>query len=1417
MAVQLPSQHSELFRIKEFLIANNPAKINNENKDPILTAIEQDFRYLIQYIKDGLPNLSDSERLIFPDTFSICLLRSYQIITSKKIDSQRYLSAVKKDLLTATNANIIFEYVLDFWADGGAPLMNALRDLFGKLLNLLKIIYPMSVLKDILFNWMNEILEVPSTLRVQYYLIDALSSDFDLYYILEKKPNFIDDSFSLMGSDLLANPVGKCIVSLLLNIYKKHFEQSEDSAEEWIQLWKGSAMKFIHDSQYTKSINLYVMIPLFKNMPNTAFIRFLESVPDKDPSLLLSLLKIGQELGIEEEPFHDDKYATIDSINELVEQDEFKLQVFEILTFSSKKSKPIHPFVFKVIKQYLNVFLVDTEVERRNSFCSSMKNFIFRIRDCTYSLYRDARKLKKALKFPDEQKEKLAQVEEARVFLTWLCDSIKHHLAPGTLYQATVSSLKLLHILIRSGVDKSTPQQFLDNQNKREYPFSISILQDFTFLRLLIDLLVNNYADVRELSKEMLYIMISADKSKHFLNTLDIKCLKVTANSLLDNYEKGDAGATVYGFIFTIMGSQGGFVDHTIEVLSKMIQDLQNDSIGCAKNSIGAHFAALRLILSGYKFEECRQDAANIVSKSIDLVFKNWEATKNVVCHDSARGILPEMFVDCGIPDQVIISHAFRAIKEASCLIETILKRFPLTGNQLNRIGDFLTLQLSNIRHSGAFQAVLPGLKTYCLRCQVESPVILEDLLSKSIKSLESRNQHITRRSGGLPFLITTVLGAEITKGRPLLQKTFEELLLVAKLPVPPHQDKFDLPQVNAINCINAIFVEPKLSEHCTPFVSDALKIALFFFDCDIWALRNCSIMLFTSLQNRIFGKVGRSVSAKLFFTKYAGLRNLLLDILSISVAQNSNGEIKMYEVESIFLVLNVLLRLRPTPGYSGLNEFGSLIYKFLANDNWKIRDMASRVLNSLSEDLKEETRELLDLASIHKQNQLHGHLLALQQMAPRYLTDNTDIELVQSIFGRKKEFLLENECIITKTAFLELTCTILEKKCIVPKPTLQDYIRTLGNIFIVENNEFAVSGSKQLYLSKILHILLKYENSIHFHDICLLGLCSPFYEVQIGTLQHMDNNFDWDTTRSSEFFEQLQSLLTVGDLLPMAKALVVKILSRKQGALSLANCTDLIKEDNDEGTKLSAVRSLSAHLSSETFQQIWSLMQDSFSDSSSKDFRLASLECLIAYPESHRNIKVVLQLYNFLWDDDSEIRKKASFYLNKNFLQAVSWECNKNTGVTALTFTKKIVDIFAGPDIIEELCSQLFQYLNECDIFVARKSTANILFTKEKDNQFIDELQKAMHLLDMIKKSTEDIPTRYKDEISHLKDALLQYFSSENFKDCPLGWCSNTEVFSRITVLKALIQCYFPSEYDGFIEELTRHRVHPLIIDYPH
>ncbi|CAI5032020.1 CGH_1_HP_G0103000.mRNA.1.CDS.1 [Saccharomyces cerevisiae] len=58
--------------------------------------------------------------------------------------------------------------------------------------------------------------------------------------------------------------------------------------------------------------------------------------------------------------------------------------------------------------------------------------------------------------------------------------------------------------------------------------------------------------------------------------------------------------------------------------------------------------------------------------------------------------------------------------------------------------------------------------------------------------------------------------------------------------------------------------------------------------------------------------------------------------------------------------------------------------------------------MHMLSENFEEEIRKLLDLASIGKQNQLHGHLLTLQQLVPQYLSGTRDMELIQGYLKRK-------------------------------------------------------------------------------------------------------------------------------------------------------------------------------------------------------------------------------------------------------------------------------------------------------------------------------------------------------------------------------------------------------------------------------
>lgn len=213
----MPNQ--ELNSIKDFLLKTNPSKINQENKDDILETYINYFTI----VKNELlysASLTDEDRLFLTDTLSINILRSTQTIKNKKLDTSTFESRLHTEIFTEELNNQIFNYVVNFWAETGPVQMNALRDLFAKFMGLNKIIQDDASFQEMCHCWLKNISKIPNTLKVQYYLIEALSNDIDLFEIMEDKPDFFQTSLSLMNLDSLSTPISKCLVSMLLNIFK---------------------------------------------------------------------------------------------------------------------------------------------------------------------------------------------------------------------------------------------------------------------------------------------------------------------------------------------------------------------------------------------------------------------------------------------------------------------------------------------------------------------------------------------------------------------------------------------------------------------------------------------------------------------------------------------------------------------------------------------------------------------------------------------------------------------------------------------------------------------------------------------------------------------------------------------------------------------------------------------------------------------------------------------------------------------------------------------------------------------------------------------------------------------------------------------------------------------------------------------
>lgn len=1409
--------------LKRFLLKSNPSIINNDNQEEITSEFLKCFQDLFDYFDVKSECLPEDKRLLVTDTFSIWVLRTTQVLSNKKLDTSGYFKKVQ-DELTSDRSTTIYQYILDFWIDGNSAFINALKDLFNKFLHLIKRLYSATECNKLFASWLEKTLQVPSSLPVQYYLIDALAGELDLYTILEKRPDFIDNSLSLMWSDALSNPIGRCLSRFLINVFDIHFKKDPLAIPDWLALWQDLAMSHLSDSRKRRAIELYVLTPVFKGMPNIAFTAFVQNITTSNSLLFLSIIKIGQELGIEDEPFHEDRLLSLDTLKELLKQDDLKLCAFELLTSSAKKSMPVHSYVFPIVRDNLTPFFVDTEIETRNYFCSSFKHFLHRIRDSAYSSHKSAKSLEKANKFPNEQLDKLAYVEKCKKFIEQVLQFLKLQICPGTQYQRNDTAFKLLKVIVESGVDASIPKKYVDVKNARDYPFSVPIFDDESMIRLLFDCLASNYPDIRQMAKKSLFMAIDSSYGDFVQQSTDWRALEEKSMNFLKEYQYSDIGAVLQDVLYRTSEDKRLFISQKLDILHEKVLDSKRDFLKHIDQPISGYLTSINLILLENEFELTAIDS--IVDKCISIVLDNWQAVSHVICHDSDEKDLHLMYPDGEIDAQLILSTAFRTTKESSMLLQTLIQRYPLAQERLIEIGDFLINQLFNIRHSGAFQSVSPTFLECCLRCRKENPKVLAKWLETVLKSLEIKTQNVTRRSGGIPSLLAVILATE-SKERPLLNHAFTVLMRIASTPIDEHQDKVDLPQVNAFNCIKTIFTESKLSDACEQYAAQALALSLTNFDSDIWALRNCSIMLFTSLQNRLFGKKGKSVSARLFFTRYRGVRENLLNVLKTSIMKGdteNDRELKnASRVESIFLVLSILSRLKPTPGYNGLQDFTAEILKCVESQNWGVRRMSAQVLSSLADDSLKISADFLETSSTKNQNRLHGCLLLAKEVIGRR-TDEKDNQFydnfIKLLVGKSDELLCKNTCFVTTNAYLSLmACILREDSNLRNTAAIKKFLSHLGNYFLHQDGLYAIDGSKQLCLSTAIKVLLEFGDSTTNIDVCELGILSPFYEVQKAALSWYANGTGVPPKGSINFSASISKLIQEKDILPSVGALALRALDASGENMNYETLIDIIESPASEEMQLVAIQCIGKYVPATKSESLIRIGSQFSRDALPTDFRLACFKCLSRYPYLSSNAKLLFDLHQMLSDDDEEVREIVANFLYSLFFPSHSSRASISPSVVGDSFGLHLLEICPLKDVQVNAVNRIkaFFVSGENGLLCSKiKTSTGAIFELEKDNQYRFELEQTLQYVNILQASSYE-EEQFSAWLRLEQRKVTDFLSRNKIKDGPFGWASSGTVFSRLYVLKALITTFAPESVGEFESALKKASVHPVILASQH
>ncbi|KAM7385101.1 hypothetical protein PAMP_001198 [Pampus punctatissimus] len=259
----------------------------------------------------------------------------------------------------------------------------------------------------------------------------------------------------------------------------------------------------------------------------------------------------------------------------------------------------------------------------------------------------------------------------------------------------------------------------------------------------------------------------------------------------------------------------------------------------------------------------------------------------------------------------------------------------------------------------------------------------LSEVLEEVKSSNPSSKLCATRRSAGIPFYIQALLSSEPKSSScSLLKMTMRELIALAMPSADRNTDTSTVPQVHALNILRALYRDTRLGENIIPFVSDGLQAAVLGFTSPVWAVRNSSTLLFSTLITRIFGvKKGKDEHSKKnrmtgreFFTRFPALYPFLLNQLEEAAAtvESDSGQVKLHP--SLFLLLLVLSRLYPSP-MDGCGH--SAVYR--------TREMAARALvpfvlvtqvpstvHSLLQELPPEPGPKI------QHNHIHGTLLQL-------------------------------------------------------------------------------------------------------------------------------------------------------------------------------------------------------------------------------------------------------------------------------------------------------------------------------------------------------------------------------------------------------------------------------------------------------
>ncbi|KAF3063498.1 tRNA (cytidine(32)-2'-O)-methyltransferase non-catalytic subunit TRM732 [Daldinia childiae] len=797
------------------------------------------------------------------------------------------------------------------------------------------------------------------------------------------------------------------------------------------------------------------------------------------------MLEAGKKVGVVDEPGREQDSQSgfqlrADVLESVLCHDsqEARTSAVSLLIASPSTTKPYTTEAIELLKQYLPSFYEDSDPKMRYDVLGHSRNMIKRIQNTIESLRREADRISKKINKAKSNKhgprlsteeDKDSQLErhqndtvaklnavlhQHEDFASWYVGFLKNELAPTASYQRHITALKAMVFIA-----KPAPSHVSVVLNSFELS---TLLIDVTWFRSILDLIMDPFDDVRETAASLVMALSpeigSPGLQKHMkeLGKTPIEELRTFCNKADElarrtaRADHSDGAARSFELLcrWSINSEERMRIPFIIlssleAKLSAAEQDLANAVL---QAPVHGSFASLR---------EDIEALAKIQDRAVACCQRIWRAVRHVLCDDSPEGHLPEELEEVeGLDTKDLLSYSFRAIHESSNLMRAIASNASHQGPGLlapsranfEAIGVLTFDELSNLRHRGAFTTVS---QTFTSCCQLvkwfphpssDKFGFLDQWYEGALTCIYTQAS-TTRRSAGIPALIVGILSSNTN--HPSFEDVIRNLQDIGRRPaLASETDGSNLPQVHALNCIKDIFKSSYLSKRAEPYLTDCLELAASSLKSEIWAIRNCGLLLLRSLIDCLFGTSesktsieagwdGRTI--KIPYSKFKALPVLLVNLLEMG-QQSSGVLIGTQTAESVFPSLDIIRRAGPPEEFR--DKLYDIIAWYLGSHIWHVREIAARTLCSFL--LKPGWLNSISnlLASSETSNKLHGALLTikfllerLSEVMPEQLSDDNVSKIYDILAGLVSRNESISTCSETRAVYIEVVNFITRLK----------------------------------------------------------------------------------------------------------------------------------------------------------------------------------------------------------------------------------------------------------------------------------------------------------------------------------------------------------------------------------------------------